>query len=66
MRRRTRAYIEGFASIESVLELEQVTAREVLASLGGERDMDLAISPWRRGCREALRKALATHRVGHS
>lgn len=58
MRRRTRAYLEGFAAMESVAELGHVTAREVLLSLGGERPMDLAVSPWRRGCREALRKAL--------
>jgi hypothetical protein len=58
MRSRTRAYLEGFASAQSVAELGQVTVRDVLASLGGERGMDLAISPWKRGCREALRKAL--------
>lgn len=58
MRRRTRAYLEGFATVQSVLELDQVSVRDVLASLGGEREMDLALSPWKRGCREALRKAL--------
>ncbi len=58
MRRRTEAYLEGFATVQSVLDLDQVTVREVLASVGGEREMDLALSPWKRGCREAIRKAL--------
>jgi hypothetical protein len=58
MRRRTRAYLEGFASVQSVAELDQVSVKEVLASLGGERGTDFSISPWKRGCREALRKAL--------
>ena len=58
MRRRTKAYLEGFATVQSVLELDQVTVKDVLASLGGEREMDLALSPWKRGCREAIRKAL--------
>jgi hypothetical protein len=41
-----------------VLELDEVTVKDVLASLGGEREPDLALSPWKRGCREAIRKAL--------
>lgn len=60
MRRRTRAYLEGFAAASSVAALDQVTVREVLAALGGEREPDLALSPWKRGCREALRKALGS------
>ena len=57
MRRGTRAYLEGFASVQGVAE-DQVTAKEVLATLGGHRGTDFSISPWKRGCREALRKAL--------
>ena len=58
MKRRTKAYLDGFATVQSVLDLDHVTAREVLESLGGPREMDFALSPWKRGCREAIRNAL--------
>jgi isochorismate hydrolase len=52
-----RAYLEGFGTVRSVLELDALTAKEIVEALDPERD-DLLLNPWKRGYNAAIRSAL--------
>jgi hypothetical protein len=55
----TRSYLEGFATVPTVLEYDRLTRQEVLESMG-EECADPLLTPWKRGCHAALRAALAS------
>jgi len=48
------AYREGFARVRSILDLDPLTAREIMVQLDLERE-DPLINPWKRGYDVALR-----------
>jgi hypothetical protein len=53
-----RAYLDGFSTVCSVIELDELTLDEVLASLHPNREADPSLTPWRRGYQAAIRAAL--------
>jgi hypothetical protein len=55
-RRAARAYLDGFGTAKSVLEIDGLTAREIAEALDPERE-DPLINPWRRGYNAAIRSA---------
>jgi hypothetical protein len=57
MRAATRTYLDGFATVRSVIELDELTASEVLESLDPDPERDPALSPWKRGYQAAIRAA---------
>ena len=48
------AYLGGFETVKSVLDLDPFTAREIMEELDPERE-DPLLNPWRRGYNSALR-----------
>jgi hypothetical protein len=52
-----RAYLEGFGTVKSVLELDDLTAREIIEALAEEWE-DPLLNPWKRGYNAAIRSAL--------
>jgi len=52
-----RAYLDGFSTVRSVLDLDQLTAFEILDALIPEREQDPLITPWKRGFNAAIRSA---------
>jgi hypothetical protein len=60
MRRRAKAYLDGFGAVRSVIGLDELTARVVLESVCADREQDPALTPWRRGPRTAIRTALGS------
>jgi hypothetical protein len=52
-----RAYLEGFGTVKGVLELDVLTAQEIIEALAEERE-DPLLSPWRRGYNAAIRSAM--------
>lgn len=56
MKASTRSYLDGFATVPTVLEYDQLTRREVLESLGEEQG-DPLVTPWKRGYHAAVRAA---------
>ena len=52
-----RAYFDGFATVKSVLELDELTVLELVEALDPERD-DPLLNPWKRGYNAAIRSAL--------
>ena len=58
MKRKTaRAYLDGFGTVTSVLELDALTAREIIEALSDERE-DPLLNPWKRGYNAAIRSAM--------
>jgi hypothetical protein len=55
-RKATRAYLDGFATVKSVLELDTLTAQEIMDALDPERE-DPLLNPWKRGYNAAIRAA---------
>ena len=55
--KRTRAYLDGFATVKIVLELDALTVREIVEALDAER-ADPLLNPWKRGYNAAIRSAL--------
>jgi hypothetical protein len=55
--RAARAYLDGFSTVKSVLELDALTAREIVEALDPERQ-DPLVNPWKRGYHAAIRRAL--------
>jgi hypothetical protein len=51
-----RAYLDGFGTVKSVLELDTLTAQEVIEALSEERE-DPLLRPWKRGYNAAIRSA---------
>jgi hypothetical protein len=54
---RDRSYLEGFGTVRSVLEWDELTLREILESLESGYDADPLLTPWKRGYRAAIRSA---------
>jgi hypothetical protein len=52
-----RADLEGFGTVRSVLELDVLTAREIIEALSEERE-DPLLNPWRRGYNADIRSAM--------
>ena len=52
-----RAYLDGFGTLKSVLELDALTAREIMEALGEERE-DPLLNPWKRGYNAGVRSAM--------
>jgi hypothetical protein len=58
MKNRTAgAYLDGFATVKSVIELDALTVLEVVEALDPERE-DPLLTPWKRGYNAAIRSAL--------
>ena len=53
----TRAYLDGFGTVRSVLEVDRLTVEEILTSLDPNRESDPALTPWKRGYHAAIRSA---------
>jgi hypothetical protein len=51
-----RAYLDGFGTLKSVLELDALSAREVMEAFVEERE-DPLLNPWKRGYNAAIRSA---------
>jgi hypothetical protein len=56
-RRGAQAYLDGFGTVKSVLELDGLTLQEVIEALDLERE-DPLLNPWKRGYNAAIRAAL--------
>lgn len=52
-----KAYLDGFGTVRSVLEVDRLTAEEILKSLEPDRDLVPALTPWKRGYLAAVRAA---------
>ena len=52
-----RAYLDGFEALNSVLELDALTAQEIIEALDEERE-DPLLNPWKRGYNAAIRSAM--------
>jgi hypothetical protein len=55
-RKQTRAYLDSFGVVKSVLELDALTVREIVEQLDPERE-DPLLNPWRRFHHVAIRTA---------
>jgi len=53
----SRAYLDGFGTVKNVLEHDNLTMEELLASLDPHRESDPALTPWKRGYYAAIRSA---------
>ena len=53
----TRTYLDGFARVKSVLELDALAVQEIVEALDPER-ADPLLNPWKRGYNAAIRSAL--------
>ncbi len=53
----TRAYLDGFCTVCSVIELDQLTLGEILSSLDPDDQNDPSLSPWKRGYLAGIRAA---------
>jgi hypothetical protein len=52
-----RAYLDGFGTVRSILDLDELTLAEILGALDPERDWDPLLTPWKRGFNAAIRSA---------
>ena len=52
-----RAYLDGSGTLNSVLELDALTALEVIEALDSDRE-DPLLNPWKRGYNAAIRSAM--------
>ena len=55
-RKAARAYLDGFGTVRSVLQLDALTAKEIIEALDPERE-DPLLNPWKRGYNAAIRTA---------
>lgn len=55
--RAAKAYLDGFGTVKSVLELDSLTMREIVEACDPERE-DPLLNPWKRGYNAAIRSAL--------
>jgi hypothetical protein len=53
----SRAFLDGFATVRSVIELDELSLTEVLESIHPESDLDLFLTPWKRGFQAGIRTA---------
>jgi len=52
-----KAYLDGFGTVRSVIELDRLTAGEILTSVDPEWESGPTLNPWKRGYRAAIRAA---------
>jgi len=52
-----KAYLDGFGTVRSVIELDRLTVGELLTSIDPERESGLTLNPWKRGYLAAIRAA---------
>jgi hypothetical protein len=52
-----RSYLDGFGTVRSVLECDELTLREIMESLDPDHETDARLTPWRRGYQAAIRAA---------
>jgi hypothetical protein len=50
-----QAYLDGFRTARSVLDLDRLTIEELLTALKPDQDWDVLLTPWRRGYVAAIR-----------
>jgi hypothetical protein len=55
--RAAKDYLDGFDTVRSILELDQLAIGEVLGSLRVD-DGDPSLAPWKRGFHTAVRSAV--------
>ena len=53
----SKAFLDGFETARSVIELDELSLMEVLESLHPESDADPFVTPWKRGFHAAIRTA---------
>ena len=58
-RRMAREYHDGFGRVESVLELDVLTVRQIVEALDPERE-DPLVRPWNRRHGAAVRRVLGS------
>ena len=51
------AYLDGFGTVKSVLELDVLTAWEIMEALSEERE-DPLLNPWKQGYSAGIRSAM--------
>ena len=54
--RAAKRYLDGFGTVRSILELDQLTIGEVLGSFRAD-DADPSLTPWKRGFHAAVKSA---------
>lgn len=52
-----RAYLDGFGTVRSVLEVDRLTLTEILGALDPDQERDPLLTPWKRGFNAAIRSA---------
>jgi hypothetical protein len=52
-----RAFLEGFGTVRSVLEVDTLTVQEIVEAMDEDRE-DPFLNPWKRGHNAAIRAAL--------
>jgi len=57
MGKTAQAYLDGFGTVRSVLELDGLTVDEILGALDPEKDRDPSLTPWKRAFSAAIRSA---------
>jgi hypothetical protein len=60
MSARDRSYLDGFSTVRSVIELDEITLHEIIDSLDPDYETDPRLTPWKRGYRAAIRSAFGT------
>lgn len=55
--KKARAYLDGFSTVRSVIELDGLTVHEIVEALDVRRE-DPLLNPWKRGYNAAIRAAL--------
>ena len=57
MSAKTKAFLDGFCTAHSVIELDHLTLNEVLASFDPNEQVDPSLTPWKRGYQAGIRAA---------
>ena len=58
MRGATHSFLDGFATARLVLDVDDLTAEEIVRSLDPHQEADPGLTPWRRGYHAGIRAAL--------
>lgn len=58
MRPTTHSFLDGFATVRQVLDVDELTPEELLRSLDPHQEGDPSLTPWRRGYNAGIRAAL--------
>jgi hypothetical protein len=52
-----KAYLDGFATVRSVIELDELTLQEIMESLDPDAETDPRHTSWKLGFQAAIRAA---------